>query len=218
MLRALTSLKWSFPDRGNDNLREVRECARPLRLRGCAIIVWAMSDSANAPTYPALDADERTTLTQFLDHYRARVLGRLAALSDDQARAISLPSTNLTPGGIVKHLAHMEDHWFTARVGGGRLPEPWASAPFDVQQDWDFESAAEDSVEDITAIYLAACERSRMVTDRLPTLDIKAPRPSFGRGPVTLRKVMVHMLEETACHVGHLELLTDPFRGGHPDR
>ena len=46
---------------------------------------------------------------------------------------------------------------------------------------------------------------------QLPGLDSKAPRPSFGKGPVTLRWVMVHMLEETACHVGHLDLLTDPW-------
>ena len=193
-------------------------CGAPYRRplgADCTISVGVMSDSANAPTYPELDANERTTLAQFLDHYRARALKQLAALSDDQARAISLPATNLTPAGVVKHLAHMEDHWFTGRVGAGELPEPWASAPFDIQPDWDFESAAEDTVDEITTLYRVACERSRMVTSSLPGLEIKARRSSFGRGPVTLRWVMVHMLEETACHVGHLELLTDPFRERH---
>ncbi|MEQ4210349.1 DinB family protein [Actinopolymorpha sp. B9G3] len=164
--------------------------------------------SANAERYPELDADERTTLGQFLDQYRRRALSRLERLSDAQARTKSLPATNLTPGGIVKHLAHMEDHWFIARVGGGELPEPWASAPHD-QPQWDFESAAYNTVQEISALYRAACTRSRQVASQLPTLDTTAPRPSFGKGHVTLRWVMVHMLEETACHVGHLDLLTD---------
>ena len=104
----------------------------------------------------------------------------------------------------------MEDHWFTARVGAGELPEPWISAPFESQPEWDFESAADDSVNEIAELYRRACDRSRRIADQLPSLDIKAPRSSFGKGPVTLRWVMVHMLEETACHVGHLHLLTDP--------
>ncbi|BAK35903.1 hypothetical protein MLP_28890 [Microlunatus phosphovorus NM-1] len=160
--------------------------------------------------YPDLDADERTTLSQFLDLYRHRALSRLTILSDEQARTRILPATKLTAGGVVKHLAHMEDHWFTARVGAGELPEPWGSAPA-AQSDWDLESAADDSVEEIADLYRAACNRSRKVADRLPSLEVRAPRPSFGKVPVTLRWVMVHMIEETACHVGHLDLLTDPF-------
>lgn len=161
--------------------------------------------------YPDLDADEHTTLSQFLDQYRQRALDRLSQLSDVQAQAKTLPATNLTAGGVMKHLAHMEDHWFTARVGGGDLPEPWRSAPFDSQPNWDFESAGKDSVKAITALYRTACDRSRRVAEHLRDLDTRAPRPSFGKGPVTLRWVMVHMLEETACHVGHLDLLTDPL-------
>jgi hypothetical protein len=143
--------------------------------------------SADTEGYPELDADERTTLGQFLDQYRRRALSRLERLSDAQARTRSLPATDLTPGGIVKHLAHMEDHWFIARVGGGELPEPWASAPLDTEPHWDFESAAGDTVEEISVLYRAACTRSRQVAIRLPTLDTTAPRPSFGKGPVTLR-------------------------------
>jgi hypothetical protein len=161
--------------------------------------------------YPDLDADERTTLGQFLDQYRQLALTRLVTLSDVQARTMTLPATDLTPGGVLKHLAHMEDHWFTARVGAGELPEPWSSAPFERRPSWDFESAADDSVDEIADLYRTACERSRRVTDRLSSLDSKALRPSFGKGPVTLRWAMVHMLEETACHVGHLDLLTDPW-------
>ena len=166
-------------------------------------------DDAAKP-YPDLDADERTTLGQFLDQYRQQALIRLEGLSDLEARTQTLLATDLTPGGVVKHLAHMEDHWFTTRVGARELPEPWISAPFESQPAWDFESAAKDSVDEIAELYRGACDRSRKVVDRLPSLDTRALRPSFGKGPVTLRWVLVHMLEETACHVGHLDLLTDP--------
>ena len=168
-----------------------------------------MPSDDDAKSHPDLDADERTTLRQFLDQYRQRALTRLVGLSDAEARTRTLAATNLTPGGVVKHLAHMEDHWFTARVGAGELPEPWLSAPFESQPAWDFESAVHDSVDEIADLYRGACDRSRRVVERLPSLDAKAQRPSFGKGPVTLRWVLVHMLEETACHVGHLDLLTD---------
>ena len=69
-----------------------------------------MSQVAQPSSYPALDGDERTTLTQFLDLYRKRVMTRFSALSAAQARMVSLPATKLTAGGVVKHLAHMEDH------------------------------------------------------------------------------------------------------------
>lgn len=177
-----------------------------------------MSDVARESSYPDLDGDERTTLTQFLDLYRRRVVTRFSALSDAEARAMSLPATRLTPGGIVKHLAHMEDHWFTARIGSGEIPEPWASAPFAKAPDWDFESAVDDTVEQVTALYAAACQRSCAVVASISSLDTKASHPSFGRGPVTLRWAMVHMLEETACHAGHLELLTDPFAHDRSER
>lgn len=170
-----------------------------------------MSD--NEPDrFPDLDGDEQTTLSQFLDHYRRMALSRFEMLTDEQAHTRTLPATDLTSAGVVKHLAHMEDHWFTARVGGGELPEPWASAPLETRPAWDMQSALDDTVAQIADLYRAACRRSRSVTERLPNLDTKAPRPSFGKGPVTLRWVMVHMLEETACHVGHLDLLTDPVR------
>ncbi|GAB3611269.1 DinB family protein [Humibacter ginsengiterrae] len=170
-----------------------------------------MSDTAPVSSYPDLDADERTTLIQFLDLYRRRVIERFSALSDGQAREASLAATTLTPGGVVKHLAHMEDHWFTARIDSRELPEPWASAPFDARPDWDFESAVDDTVEQVTALYQESCERSRAVVASISSLEAKASDPSFGRGRVTLRWALVHMLEETACHVGHLELLTDSF-------
>ena len=120
-----------------------------------------------------------------------------------------LEATDLTVGGVVKHLAWVEDLWFRAKLLGVDLPEPWASAPLSDDRDWPFHSAQFDSVDYLVALYSAACERSRVVATRFDSLDAVAAVPSFGKGPVNLRWILIHMIDETACHVGHLDLLRD---------
>ena len=71
--------------------------------------------------------DERTALDQRLDYYRRAVVHRIEDLDDTQASRRVLDATDLTMGGIVKHLAWGEDHWFQARLLGVAMPEPWAS-------------------------------------------------------------------------------------------
>ncbi len=154
--------------------------------------------------YPHLHADERTTLEQHLDAYRKDVLGRLGRVTDAQAAARVLPATGMTIGGIVKHLAQMEDLWFTHKLLGHRFPEPWPGAA----EDWAWRSAADDSLDDLRALYLAACARSRAAAG-LHQLDDRSALICFGTGPVSLRWLFVHMIAETAQHAGHLDLLID---------
>jgi len=155
--------------------------------------------------------DERVALEQRLDQYRGIVASQLSELTDEQAARGALPASNLTAGGIVKHLAWAEDLWFQERLRGIGLPEPWASAPLDQDRDWPFTSAATDGVEAILDLYGAACARSREAANEC-TLDTVAARSSFGAGPVNLRWLLVHMIDETARHAGHLDLLVDALR------
>lgn len=159
--------------------------------------------------FPDVAAGERDTLEQFLDFHRHRVLQVLDEVSDDNAASRLLPATNLTIGGIVKHLAHVEDLWFQKKLLGLAMPEPWASAPLDADPDWDFNSSRDEPVAKVRALYLAACERSRRAAAACSNLDHRAAQPSFGAGPVSLRWILVHMIEETAQHRGHLDLLRD---------
>ena len=69
-----------------------------------------------------------------------------------------------------------------------------------------------DTVEGIVALYAAACTRSRLALDGCETLDTVAAIPSFDRGPVNARWIVVHMIDETARHAGHVDLLRDPLR------
>lgn len=152
---------------------------------------------------------ERTALEQRLDQYRLTVSSQLAGLDDEQASTHVLKATDLTVGGIVKHLAHVEDSWFQGKLLGAEVPEPWASVPMGDDPDWPFNSSVHDSVETLLDLYARACARSRAAASRFVSLDATAAVPSFGKGPVNLRWILVHMIDETARHAGHLDLLTD---------
>jgi hypothetical protein len=173
-----------------------------------------MSDPSS--WFPELrPADERTALGQFLDQYRHIVTSKLADLDQAHALAHGLPATDLTVGGIVKYLAWAEDRWFQGKLLGLELPEPRASAPLAEDPDWPFHSSRHDSVDQVLSLYSGACARSRVAAGRFDSLDAVAVVPSYGKGPVNLRWILVHMIDETARHAGHLDLLRDAIdRGG----
>jgi hypothetical protein len=172
-----------------------------------------MSDPSS--WFPELrPADERTALEQFLDQYRHTVTTKLADLDQAQASTRVLQATDLTVGGIVKHLAWAEDRWFQGKLLGLALPEPWASAPLAKDPDWPFHSSRRDSVGEVLSLYSHACARSRAAAGRFDSLDAVAAAPSYGKGPVNLRWILVHMIDETARHAGHLDLLRDAIDRG----
>jgi uncharacterized damage-inducible protein DinB len=169
-------------------------------------------------SYPDVTAGERESLEQFLDFHRAGVLRTLDDLTDAEAAAQVLAATDLTAGGIVKHLAAVEDLWFSHKLFDVPSAEPWRSAPFDQDPDWEFHSAAGNSVAELRELYRSACEASRRNTGGFESLDVLAVRGSFGGQSVSLRWIYLHMIEETAQHRGHLDLLLDAIRQGRPSR
>lgn len=163
---------------------------------------------------PVIDlqpADERTALVQRLDQYRAIANAALADLPWEEASARLLSATDLTIAGIVKHLAWAEDRWFQGRLLGIEMPAPWIVLGID-DPDSSMRLGPEDSVESVVQLYASACERSRAATDGCGSLEHVAAVPSFGSGPVNLRWILVHMIDETARHAGHLDLLRDVLR------
>ncbi len=154
--------------------------------------------------------DERTALEQRLDQYRAVAASALVDVPWEQASARLLPATDLTIAGIVKHLAWAEDRWFQARLLGSSMPPPWDALGVDSPAD-SMRLVAGDTVEGIIELYATACDRSRAAADGCGSLSHRAAVPSFGGEPVNLRWILVHMIEETARHAGHLDLLRDPL-------
>ncbi|OIQ69578.1 DinB superfamily protein [mine drainage metagenome] len=153
-------------------------------------------------------SDELTTLKEFLEYQRWQVLSVIENLDQAQMSARMVPSLS-TLGGIVKHLAFVEDIWFQARFLGKDMPEPWTSAPFKENPDWEFESALTDSPESIWDLYLEACARSRNAIDGVTDLDSLTVAVNKSGQKWNLRWILVHMIEETAQHVGHLEILKE---------
>jgi hypothetical protein len=156
--------------------------------------------------------DERTALVQFLDQYRAIATAALVDVEWEAASARLLPATDLTIAGIVKHLAWAEDRWFQGRLLGADMPAPW-NVPGADDPDQAMRLAPGDSVDSVVELYSSACARSRAALAQCDSLGHVSAVPSFGKGPVNLRWILVHMIDETARHAGHLDLLRDCLRG-----
>lgn len=147
-------------------------------------------------------------LTGFLDWYRVVVEHKVEGLSDLAAGRIMTPS-GLSPLGIVKHLSLVERDWFRFTFAGENVDLP------DVGDDNapTFEIKPGDSVVSVLAAYRSDTEHARRITSSAPSLDVLSARDARLYGNVTLRWVLVHMLEETARHAGHLDLMREEIDG-----
>jgi uncharacterized damage-inducible protein DinB len=160
-----------------------------------------------------LPSTELVALNEFLDFYRTVLARKAEGLTAEQLRRTTSAS-NLTLGGLIKHMALVEDSWFTIRFADQPAPEPWASASWEVDADWELTSAANDSPEELLALYDSACARSRAVVAATTSLDAPMPSENLGKGgPCNLRWIMVHMIEEYARHTGHADFLRESIDG-----
>jgi len=166
---------------------------------------------------PPLLADEVATLLGFLDYQRATFEWKCRGLTDEQLRQ-SLPPTSMTLGGMLKHLALVEDYWFTEAIAGQPSPPPWAEIDWKADPDWDWHSAAGESGDDLRALWQERVQRSRAIVaaqvDPDPAAGLAAAHSAWGgQGEVSLRWVLVHMIEEYARHNGHADLLRQSIDG-----
>ena len=164
---------------------------------------------------PPPAADETASILGFLEYQRATFAWKTNGLDADGLRATVGVST-MTLGGMLKHLALVEDSWFCYRLQGREYQPGWAAADWDVDPDWDWHSAADDSPEELRAIWEDAVDRSReAVTQALAGggLDQLARRGwPDGRAP-SLRWILLHMIEEYARHNGHADLIRESVDG-----
>jgi uncharacterized protein DUF664 len=133
------------------------------------------------------------------------VVNKVAGLVDEQAMRAALPSSALTPAGVVKHLTGVERFWFSIDFAGADLPWPWTED----DQHGNFAMHDGDDLASIVQDYVAECDRSRAVA-AAAALDDRAR----GQGmEFTLRYALAHMIEETSRHCGHLDLLRESIDG-----
>ncbi|MGI8335434.1 DinB family protein [Actinomadura scrupuli] len=152
-------------------------------------------------------ADERTMLNAWLDWHRATVFRKCEGLSDELAQRPLLSSSPLmTVAGLVSHLRWVEQSWFENVMLGGPDLGPWTED----DPDKDFKVPGVPLTR-LLEDYERQCARSREIA---ATLDLDAEAVvERERGRVTLRWLLVHMIEETARHNGHLDLLREMHDG-----
>jgi uncharacterized damage-inducible protein DinB len=164
-------------------------------------------------TDPPDSGPELQALTAFLDFQRETVLLKTEGLSREQL-AQQLPSSSLTLAGLLNHLALVEDSWFPVRFLG--LPDDplWAGVDWEADPDHEFHTALDLTPEELRERYRRACDRSREVVAQaggLDQLSVGTSRRTGNRWD--LRWVLLHLIEETARHAGHADLLRESIDG-----
>lgn len=174
---------------------------------------------------PPLTGDETATLLGFLDLQRASVAWKSSGLDAAGLRA-SVGASSMTLGGMLKHLACVEDYWCSQWLHGN-APARWNAVG--TEPDWDWRSAADDTPEQLRALWQDAVARSRTLVgealadgglDRPARLTERWDGTSWSLVPAepgdeltSLRWILVHLIEEYARHVGHADLLRESVDG-----
>ena len=170
-------------------------------------------DEQGRPEPPLAD-DEAGTLIGFLEFQRATLAWKVAGL-DAKGLAATVGASSMTLGGLVKHLAYVEYLWFARWLDEQEPQPPWAAVDWVAEPDWEWVSAAQDSPDQLLALWTGWVESSRrLLRAALPNgLGQLTPRQwPDGRSP-SLRWILCHMIEEYARHNGHADLIRESVDG-----
>jgi uncharacterized damage-inducible protein DinB len=149
---------------------------------------------------------ERQVLEAFLDFHRQALASKADGISESEARHRRVPSKT-TLAGLIKHMIGVERGWFQ-EVLAGRRPADIGPNVGGGDESWDL--AENETASSLIKEYEQTCEQSRRTAARF-ALDDAVPEPDLGR--VSLRWIYVHMIEETARHVGHADILREQTDG-----
>ncbi|POM26027.1 DinB superfamily protein [Actinomadura rubteroloni] len=146
--------------------------------------------------------DEKTTLLAFLDYLREAVAAKLDGLSEEEARTPGVASgTNLL--GLVRHLTGAELNWFVWGYAGEDITPASLS----------FTPDAGDTIESVRAAYREATARCNAIAAACDDLAAPGVRARRSKPGPSLRWILVHMIEETARHAGHADILRERLDG-----
>jgi hypothetical protein len=147
-------------------------------------------------------SDPHALLSAFLDFYRQTILRKLEGLPEAELRGSHLP-TGWTPLELLKHLAGVERRWFRWGFAGEDVGEPW----LEQGSDGGWHVHAGESFEDVRALFLDECERSRRIIASARVEDQARGGGRFDPGELpTLGWILCHVLQEYARHAGHLDI------------
>ena len=164
---------------------------------------------------PPIAGNEVDTLLGTLERLRRYVQWKCGNLDSAGLQATLAPST-MTLGGLLKHLALVEDEYFSVRLDGRPRHAPFDTADWDADPDWEWHSAADDSPEQLMKLWEETVSRSRtLVAEAIAAggLDQLASFTSRDGQSPSLRRLLTDMIEEYARHVGHADLIRESVDG-----
>ena len=202
---------------GNGHLHHGRAHDVTSRVRpgivGAGAYGGAMTD--DCPWEPPLAGTEVEHLVGALDRLRTTFRWKADDL-DAAGLQARIGASSLTLGGLLKHLAAAEDYMFTTKLSGEPMGAPWDAAGWDGSDDWEFTSAADDTPEQLYALWDGAVERSRARLDAALAdggLD-QLVHVSWPDGRhASLRRLVCDLIEEYGRHTGHADLLREAVDG-----
>lgn len=155
--------------------------------------------------WPAGEGNEQEVLTGFLDWQRATVALKVAELGDiDSRRCVLDTSPQMTIAGVISHLRQTEHEWFS-----GSCPSRAAGVVRDPRGGWHL---METPLPTLLSMYEVECQKSRAVIADLPMDAVQEFTPKQFT-PVNLRWILTHMIEETARHLGHIDVIREQLDG-----
>ncbi len=173
-----------------------------------------MTDS-DTPWEPPIAGTEAQHLVGALDRLRATFRWKADDLDADGLRARAAASS-LTLGGLLKHLALVEDYYFSTKLSGEPLGPLWDAADWESDSDWEFSSAANDAPEQLYALWDGAVERSGARLDAALAdggLDQLVHMSAPDGRHASLRRLLCDLIEEYGRHTGHADLIREAVDG-----
>jgi hypothetical protein len=169
---------------------------------------WVAPEPAYAD--PPIVADERQMLVSWLEFHRSLLLRKCAGLTAGQLKERSSPPSSLSLLGLVRHMSDVERGWFRQLFTAEDVPDLYFT---EADHDADFNDIADADAEADFAIFTAECEAARQIIAAAPSFDTLAKKKSRRGSLISLRWIMVHMIEEYARHNGHADLIRERIDG-----
>ncbi len=160
---------------------------------------------------PPKVADERTMLNAWLDFHRATLVQKCEGLDREQLTMASCPPSDLSLLGLVRHMSEVERGWFRNWAGEDVHPLYYDDSEGG-DPDGDFHPSPDVDADADFATFVAECDHSRELADGAASLDQIGQRQRHGQD-VSLRWILVHMIEEYARHNGHADLIRERIDG-----
>jgi hypothetical protein len=164
---------------------------------------------------PPVAGDETSTLIGSLERQRRTFAWKASGL-DSAGLSATVGASTMTLGGLLKHLALVEDYYFSHRLHGRPMGPPWEGVDFDADPQWEWRTAADDSPDELRQLWEAAVGRSRAaLADALAKGGVDQPIAlgwPDGRTPI-LRRMLVDLIEEYARHTGHADMIRESVDG-----